>query len=165
MRPLFEGRDHIAGATPVPLLIAALGGHMLRIAGQMADGTVLGLTGPKTIESHIVPKITAATGEAGRGAPRIVASFPTALTNEPDRARERISELLGMYGMLSSYRAILDREGVDGTGDIAVLGDEKALDAALDRLRDIGVTDFDATILSLNEELEARTLDYLESRL
>ncbi len=160
-----HGAINIVGATPVPLLIAALGDHMLRVAGQMADGTVLGLTGPKTIENHIVPKLRAAAEQAGRGAPRVVASFPTALTNDPDRAREKISEMLGMYGMLPSYRSMLDREGAGGPGDIAVVGDEKALDAALDRLRDIGVTDYDATLLPVEEGFEARTLEYLQSRL
>jgi F420-dependent oxidoreductase-like protein len=155
----------VPGASPVPLLIAALGDRMLRIAGGATDGTLLGLTGPKTIESHIVPKIRAAAEEAGRAAPRVVASFPTVLTNDPDHAREKITELLGMYGNLPSYRAMLDREGVGGPGDIAVVGDEKALDAALDRLRDIGVTDYDATIVPVDEDTEARTLSYLQSRL
>jgi len=160
-----HGAINIAGAIPVPLLIGALGDHMLRIAGQMADGTVVGLTGPKTIEGHIVPKLRAAAEQAGRSSPRVVASFPTVLTNDPDRAREKISEMLGMYGMLPSYRAMLDREGAAGPGDIAVVGDEKALDAALDRLRDIGVTDYDATLMPVEEGGGARTLEYLQSRL
>jgi len=168
----FEGEEYrvnvvldVPGAAPVPLLVAALGDQMLRIAGRAADGTVLGLTGPKTIESHIVPKIRAAAAETGRAAPRVVASFPTALTNDPDDAREKVTKLLGMYGNLPSYRAMLDKEGVAGPGDIAVVGDEKALDAALDRLRDIGVTDYDATIVPVDEGADARTLDYLQSRL
>ncbi len=160
-----HGAINIADATPVPLLIAALGDRMLRIAGEMTDGTIVGLTGPKTIEDHIVPKLRAAAEQAGRGQPRVVASFPTVLTNDPDRARERISEMLGMYGMLPSYRTMLEREGVAGPGDIAVVGDEKALDAALDRLCDIGVSDYDATLLPVEEGGAARTLDYLQSRL
>jgi F420-dependent oxidoreductase-like protein len=168
----FEGREYrvgvaldVPGAAPVSLLVAALGDQMLRVAGQAADGTCLGLTGPKTIESHIVPKLRAAAEEAGRAAPRVVASFPTALTNDPDGAREKITTMLGMYGNLPSYRAMLDREGAAGPGDIAVVGDENALDAALDRLRDAGVTDYDATIVPVDEAAEARTLDYLQSRL
>ena len=70
-----------------------------------------------------------------------------------------------MYGNLPSYRAMLDKEGVAGPGEIAVVGDEQALDAALDRLRDVGVTDFDATIVPMEAGDEARTLDYLQSRL
>jgi hypothetical protein len=60
---------------------------------------------------------------------------------------------------------MLDREGVAGPGDIAVVGDEAALDAALGRLRDIGVTDYDATFAGVDEGSDARTLDYLQSRL
>jgi F420-dependent oxidoreductase-like protein len=155
----------VPGAPRVPLLIAALGDRMLEVAGGAADGTVLGLTGPKTIESHIVPKLRAAASAAGRPEPRVVASFPTVLTNDEDSAREQVSAQLGMYGNLPSYRAMLDREGVAGPGDIAVVGSEAELDAALDRLRDIGVTDYDATILPLDEGADARTLDYLQSRL
>ena len=155
----------VPGASKVPLLIAALGDRMLRVAGELADGTVVGLTGPKTIESHVVPKIQAAAREAGRAAPRVVASFPTVLTDDVEAAREKTTEMIGMYANLPSYRAMLDREGVAGPGDIAVVGDEKALDAALDRLRDIGVTDYDATIVPLDEGAEARTLDHLQSRL
>ena len=63
----FEGEQYrvtaafqVPGAKPVPVLIAALGDHMLKIAGNTADGTILWMTGPQTIESHIVPKINAA---------------------------------------------------------------------------------------------------------
>jgi len=73
--------------------------------------------------------------------------------------------MIGMYANLPSYRAMLDREGVAGPGEIAVVGDEKALDAALDRLRDIGVTDFDAAIMPVEEGADERTLAFLESRL
>jgi F420-dependent oxidoreductase-like protein len=168
----FEGDEYrvgvslaVPGAAPVPLLVAALGEQMLRVAGRLADGTVLGLTGPKTIESHIVPGICAASEEAGRPAPRVVASFPTVLTSDPDGAREMVNAMIGMYANLPSYRAMLDREGAAGPGDIAVVGDEKALDAALDRLRNIGVTDFDATIVPVDEDADTRTLGYLQSRL
>ncbi|MBW2419064.1 MAG: TIGR03564 family F420-dependent LLM class oxidoreductase [Deltaproteobacteria bacterium] len=168
----FEGEDYrvggalnVPGAAPVPLLIAALGDLMLGVAGSAADGTVVGLTGPKTIESHIVPRLRAAADAAGRPSPRVVASFPTALTHDPGAARDRVDQQMGMYAMLPSYRAMLDREGVAGPGDIAVVGDEETLDAALGRLRDIGVTDYDATLVSVDEGSDARTLDFLQSRL
>lgn len=168
----FEGQEYkvnatldVGGASQVPVLIAALGDHMLKIAGRSAAGTILWMTGPNTIESHIVPKITAAAKEAGREAPRVVAGFPIILTNDPDGAREKIASSLTMYGMLPSYRAMLDKEGAAGPADIAIAGDEKVLDAALDRLRDVGVTDFDAAIMPVEDGAEARTLDYLASKL
>jgi hypothetical protein len=73
--------------------------------------------------------------------------------------------MLSMYGQLPSYRAMLDKEGVAGPGDLAIVGDEKALGAALDRLRDIGVSDFDAALIPAEEGARERTLGFLESRL
>src|ERR1035441_1131975 len=44
-------------APPPIVLVAALGTTMLGIAGRMATGTVTWMTGPATVESHIVPTI------------------------------------------------------------------------------------------------------------
>ena len=51
-----------------------------------------------------------------------------------------------MYGGLPSYRAMLDAEGAEGPGDLALAGDEKTLEAAIRRFADAGVTDFHAAI-------------------
>ena len=168
----FEGEEYrvnlaldIPGAMPVPTLLAALGDHMLRIAGQTADGTILWMTGPDTIESHVGPKLRAAATQAGRPEPRIVAGLPIVLTDNVEAARESIDKTLVIYGQLPSYRAMLDKEGAAGPSDVALLGDEKALDAQIQRLRDIGVTDFSASIVSTEDGAVARTLDYLESKL
>ncbi len=155
----------VGGASPVPLLIAALGDRMLQLAGKYTDGTILWMTGPATIEGHIQPKLTAAAEAAGRPAPRIVAGFPIALTNDPEGAREAIGTNLAMYGQLPSYRAMLDKEGAAGPADIAIVGDEAAVKAQLGRLRDVGVTDFDAAIVPVDGETDARTLDFLQSEL
>src|SRR5579859_1981558 len=50
----------VAPVAPVPVLIAALGPVMLRIAGEQADGTVLWMADERAIGDHVVPKITAA---------------------------------------------------------------------------------------------------------
>ena len=150
---------------PPSLLLAALGDVMLGLAGRFTDGTILWMTGPATIESHIGPKLRGAAKQAGRPEPRIVAGFPIALTDDPDAARGFVAQNLAMYGQLPSYRAMLDKEGAEGPADIAILGDESVLDAALDRLRDVGVTDFDAAIVPVDPEADARTVAYLESRL
>jgi alkanesulfonate monooxygenase SsuD/methylene tetrahydromethanopterin reductase-like flavin-dependent oxidoreductase (luciferase family) len=151
----------VPGAKPVPVLVAALGEQMLRLCGRLADGTLLWMTGPKTIETHVVPTLFGAAEEAGRPRPRIVASLPIALTDAPEAAREWIAKNFSIYGSLPSYRAMLDREGAAGPADVAIAGDEKALGAALDRLRDLGVTDFSAAIAAVDAETGRRTLDYL----
>src|SRR4029453_4839906 len=68
---------------PPPVLIAALAPVMLRLAGEMADGTITWMTGPKTLETHIVPRITKAAKETRRPDPRIVVGLPIAVTDDP----------------------------------------------------------------------------------
>ena len=155
----------VPGAQPVPLLVAALGPVMLKLTGRMADGTITWMTGPKTLEDHIIPTMGKAAADAGRPAPRTVAGLPIVITNDPASARETIGKLLTMYGQLPSYRAMLDREGVAGPADVALAGDENEVGAALDRLRDIGLTDLNAAIMPIEEGAGERTLEFLKSRL
>ena len=126
----------------VPVLLAALAPRMLQLAGREADGTVLWMTGPATIESHIVPAITAAAADAGRPAPRVVCLLPVCVTGDPDGARERAAQMFSIYGQLPSYRAMLDQEGAAGPADVAIVGDEAAVAAQIDVLGGVGVTDF-----------------------
>lgn len=168
----FEGEEYRVGlelgvpeAKPVPVIIAALGEHMLRIAGERAAGTILWATGPRAIEHHIAPKIRDAARAAGRAEPRIVAGMHIVLTSDVEAARERVARMLSFYAQMPSYRAMIELEQADEPSDLALLGDEQALDAGLDRLRDIGVTDFEASIVAMDDEAEERTLDYLQSRL
>jgi alkanesulfonate monooxygenase SsuD/methylene tetrahydromethanopterin reductase-like flavin-dependent oxidoreductase (luciferase family) len=89
----------------VPVLIAALGPRMLRIAGERSAGTITWATGPKTLEAHTVPILRAAASEAGRPEPRVVAGFPIALAADRERARAFAAELFSMYRDIPSYRA------------------------------------------------------------
>jgi 5,10-methylenetetrahydromethanopterin reductase len=130
------------GEGRVPVLLAALGDQMLRLAGQQTDGTVLWMTGPATVRDHIVPTITEAAAAAGRPAPRVVCILPVCVTGDPDGARERAARVFAIYGELPSYRAMLDREGAAGPGDVAIVGDEDAVATQIRALADAGVTDF-----------------------
>ncbi len=155
----------VPGATRVPLLVAALGPTMLRLTGELADGTITWMTGPKTLAAHIAPTLREAAKAAGRPEPRIVAGFPIILTRQPAEAREKIAKGLVIYGQLPSYRAMLDREGAAGPADIALAGDEKYLRGELARLREIGVTDLCAAITAVEDGAEERTLAFLASEL
>lgn len=155
----------VPGAEPPPVLLAAMAPRMLALAGSVADGTSLWMTGPDTIEDYIAPALREASERAGRAAPRIVAAFPIAITDDPDDARERVGKMLANYGGIPSYRAMLDREGAGGPGDVAILGDERALDEALDRLEAMGVSDFSASIMPVDPEAEGRTAAYLIARM
>ena len=139
-------RANIGLTTPspgrVPVVIAALGAQMLRLAGAQADGTVLWMTGSATVRDHIVPVITEAARGAGRPSPRVVCILPVCVTDDPDNARERASRVFAIYGQLPSYRAMLDREGAAGPADVAIVGHEDTVAAQIATLAEAGVTDF-----------------------
>ncbi len=153
----------VPGVTELPVVVAALGPVMLRLAAELADGTNTWMVGPKTMESHIVSRLVAAATAAGRNDPRVVGGYPVILTNKPDEARAKIAEGLTIYGQLPSYRAMLDREGVAGPADIAIAGDENLVRGEIKRLENIGVTDFNAAIMDVEEGAYDRTLEFLSS--
>jgi F420-dependent oxidoreductase-like protein len=148
------GPLQVEAPTP-PVLVAALGTAMLTLAGRMASGTVTYLTGPATVESHIVPTIRAAAAEAGRPEPRVVVALPVCVTGEADAARDQASELWALYGHLPSYRAMLDREGAAGPADVAIVGTESEVRGRVRRFADIGVTEFCGAPFGSSQEIEA----------
>ena len=146
----------VPGADRMPVVVAALGPVMLKIAGELADGTNTWMVGPKTMAKHIVPGL-------GRSDATVVGGVPIVLTTNIDQARETIGKNLVMYGQLPSYRAMLDREGVEGPQDIAIVGDENTLRGEIKRFEDAGVTDFNAAIMDVEEGAYDRTLEFLSS--
>jgi F420-dependent oxidoreductase-like protein len=142
------------------VLLAALQPRMLALAGGLADGTVTWCTGPITLEGQIVPMITKAARDAGRAAPRIVVPLPTIVTDDESYGREQADQQLLGYGQIPVYRAVLDREGVDGPADVSIVGDEASVTAQLARLADIGATDFVAIPAGTDDD-HRRTLDHL----
>jgi len=126
----------------VPLLLAALAPQMLKLAGSQADGTVLWMTGPATVRDYIVPSLAAAARAAGRPAPRVVCVLPVCVTDDPAQARADAGKAFAIYGQLPSYRAMLDKEGAAGPGDVAIVGNEDSVAAQITALAEAGVTDF-----------------------
>ena len=150
-----EANLSVTGATPPPVLIAALAPKMLALAGTEAAGTVTWMTGPKTLAEHTIPTIRSAAANAGRPAPRIVAGLPIAVADDASGARETAARAFQVYGMLPSYRAMLDREAAGGPADVAIVGDEGAVGAQLGRLAEVGVTDFLAAIFPVGKDKAA----------
>ncbi len=143
----------------VPVLLAALAPQMLRLAGERTDGTVLWMTGPATVSSHIAPAINAAAEAAGRPRPRVVCILPVCVTDDPGAARARAADVFAIYGQLPSYRAMLDREGAAGPADVAIVGGEDTVAAQIGALAQAGVTDFVAGEFARGAEaVRTRTL-------
>jgi 5,10-methylenetetrahydromethanopterin reductase len=149
---------------PCPVLVAALGAQMLKLAGTVTDGTMTWMTGPATIAAHTVPTITAAAEAAGRPAPQIATSLPVCVTRDIDAARQRAAQDFQVYGFLPSYRAMLDREGAEGPADVAIVGDEGTVEKQVRALADAGVTEYIASIFGSREE-RAQTRTLLKSML
>ena len=141
------------------VVLAALGPKMLELAGRLGDGTLTWMTGPATIESHVVPVINDAAKAAGRPVPRVGVGLPVCVTDDEAAARERAARNFEIYGTLPSYRAMLDREGAEGPADVAFVGDEKAVTGMMEGLAGIGATDFIANVFGSSEErIRTRTL-------
>lgn len=151
-------------AGPVPCGIAALAPVMLRLAGELAGGTVLWMANAEAIEGYIKPRMDRAASNVGAPSPEVLASLPVALTDDVPAAREEANRQFAMYGTLPSYRAILDHGGAANPGDAALLGNEAELDAQLDRLEAAGVTLFNGATFRAEPGGPARTREYLADR-
>ncbi len=150
----------VPGAARPQVLIAALGPGMLKVTGELADGTSMFWCGPNYIEGTAVPIITKAAAGAGRPAPRIVAGIPIAVTDKEDSARESCGRIWEVYGKIFSYRNVIAAEGASGVADLAVVGDEASVRAQIKRLESIGVTDYNGSILPVPEDPESSQRTY-----
>lgn len=139
-------------AHPVPLLLAALGPRLLRVAGELADGTILWMGNARSIESHVSPRIRAAAEAAGRPEPRIVAGLPIAVHDDVDEARAAAAREFTVYGTLPNYQRLLAHGGISGPGEAAIVGNEESVAAQIQALFDAGATDYWAAIFPVGED-------------
>jgi len=161
----------VTDITPTPVLIAALGPLMLRIAGERTDGTILWLADERAIGSHIAPTINAAAEGAGRPAPRVVAGVPVCLCrdDEVEVAKERANRVLSEAEVSPNYQKLLDQGDARNVGDILAAGSEASIEKRLRSFADAGTTDVSVRVVPIgadrDEKLESsrRTREYLAS--
>ena len=139
------------------VLIAAMAPVMLNLAGAVADGTALWMTGPNTIKTHVAPRINEAAEQAGRPEPRIAAALPVCVTDDVAKAREAGAKAFAVYGTLPSYRAMLDKEGAETPGDVAIVGTEDQVAEGIQSVADAGVTEFFAAPFGSPDEVSRTT--------
>lgn len=160
------GGRAVAPSQPVPLLVSALGPRLLRLAGELGDGTVLWMAPAKAIETHVVPRITAAAADAGRPAPRIVAGLPVAVHDDEAEARAAAVTYSTAYAGMANYQRILEIGDKAAPADAAIVGDEKSVTSQLQSLLDAGATDIWAAVFPVGEDKAAsrrRTTELLKS--
>jgi F420-dependent oxidoreductase-like protein len=140
---------------PPPVLIAALAPVMLRMAGELTDGTITWMVGPKALEGHIVPRITKAATDGGRPSPRVVVGLPIAVTDDAAGARERAAKSFQVYGTLPNYQRVLNIEGAGGPAEVAIVGNESEVEQQLRDLASAGATDFLGGMFPVDDDVKA----------
>jgi F420-dependent oxidoreductase-like protein len=166
-----HGPVDLTDSFDMPVLVAALGPTMLRIAGERTGGTILWMADERAIGDYVVPRITKAAQAAGRPQTRVVAGVPVALcsSSEADEARTYASEVLGHADFSPNYVRLLEHGDAEDVGDTMAAGDESAIVARLRSYRDAGVTDLAVRVVPLGEDAKTRsqsrrrTQDFLAS--
>ncbi len=148
----------VTDIVPTPILLAALAPVMLRVAGELASGTILWMADERAIGEHVAPRITSAAAAAGRPAPRIVAGVPVVLcrNDEVREARSWANQALGHAEYSPNYQRLLEHGDATDVGDLCAAGDESAVVARLRSFRDAGATDLSVRVLPLGSDRAAR---------
>jgi 5,10-methylenetetrahydromethanopterin reductase len=148
----------ITDITPTPVLLAALGPLMLRLAGERTDGTILWMADERAIGSHIAPAINRAAEAAGRPAPRVVAGVPICLCTdqEIDTAVARANRVLSEAEVSPNYQRLLEHGDARTVGDILAAGSETTIEKRLRAFADAGVTDLSFRVVPIGETRDER---------
>jgi F420-dependent oxidoreductase-like protein len=136
----------------VPVLVAALGPRLLRVAGELADGVVLWMAPPRAIAHHVVPKLHSVAAAAGRPAPRVVAGLPVAVHDDEAEARAAAAATSTMYSGMANYHRILQIGGAANPAEAAIIGNEACVRAQLRALIDAGATDVWAAVFPVGDD-------------
>ena len=131
----------VAGGTPIPVYVAAMGPKALQVTGELADGTMPYLAGPRTIAEFIEPAIAKAAADAGRQKPRIIAQVPAIVSDDIDVAKSFAAEQLSLFETIPSYQKVIAREGVASAADLAAVGSAESVMRQLQSYLDAGAND------------------------
>ena len=149
-----NGQVRVPGATAPQVLISALAPVMLRIAGELADGTITWMAGCGRSSRTSRPDQKAAR-EAGRPAPRIIVGLPVVVSADAAAAREKAAQAFRVYGTLPNYQRILATSGADGPADVAIVGNEAEVERQLRDLASAGATDYLAGMFTVGDDPQA----------
>ena len=143
---------------PVPVLLAALAPRMLKLAGERSTGTILWLADAKSIADYILPTVGKAAADAGRPAPRIVATVPVTLCaeSEVEGARAFATERLGHAEFSPNYQRLLQHGEVNDIDELLMAGSEQDILDRIRGFRDAGATDLAARVLPYGTDRAAR---------
>ncbi len=154
-----HGNLNIPGAPIPPVYVAALGPQMLRIAGELTAGTITWMVGPRTLAELTAPIIRDSAEKAGRPEPEIITPMPVCVTSDRERAFTIADEELKWYETLPSYRAMLNREGVEKAASMAIIGNEDEVRTRIADFEEAGSTTFAIKVFGDPDD-QARTREF-----
>ena len=156
----------ITDLAPTPVLLAALGPVMLKLAGERADGTILWMADERTIGEHIAPTVTKAAAAAGRPSPRIVAGVPVCLCgdDEVETAMARANRILAEAEISPNYQRLLDHGDAQQVGDLLAAGRESSIEKRLQAFADAGATDISVRVLPIGDNRDELVASYKRTR-
>jgi 5,10-methylenetetrahydromethanopterin reductase len=145
-----DGGFVVPGTSPVSVVVGALAPRMVAVAGELADGLVTWLAGPRSLETMIVPQLREAA--VGRPDPRVVAAIPVAVCDDAEAGRRSGRTRPPRFGGLENYRRLFERDGVSSVGELVVVGDEDDVARQLRRYAEVGVTELWATVFAVGAD-------------
>jgi alkanesulfonate monooxygenase SsuD/methylene tetrahydromethanopterin reductase-like flavin-dependent oxidoreductase (luciferase family) len=150
----------------LPILLAGLSPAMLRLAGEVADGVILWACPHEYVRDVVVPEVTRGRQTAGKGLDgfTIMAAVPAAVGGDRGAVLDGVRSELHRYFGLPFYRAMFDAAGFGrdlaaydaaapdveaqkrAIGEefieaLCALGDERDVQAGIERYRAAGATD------------------------
>ncbi|SEO49645.1 LLM class flavin-dependent oxidoreductase [Trujillonella endophytica] len=139
-----EGDRRLAGAPALhtDVLLGAVNPAMVALAVELGSGVVTWSAGEATLRDVV----GAAVRGSGRTGVRVVAALPVTVTDDEAAARGHVQRRLGANDRFPSYRKVLEREGVAGVADLAVVGTAAQVRDRLAGFAGLGVTDFAAHV-------------------
>jgi F420-dependent oxidoreductase-like protein len=154
------------GAAPTPLLVGALGPRMLRVAGEVADGTIATWCDEAAIERVIGPGVREAAAAAGRPAPRVGTVLPVVVSDDRTEARRAVAEHFAIYDQIPRYHRMVELGDAASAAAICAVGNEQEVRDRLRAFESAGLTDLLAAPFVVGEDAAAsrqRTLECLAS--
>lgn len=134
----YDGSLDVPEATGCDVMLAALGPKMLRLCAERTSGTILWMTGPKTIREKIIPTLKESQTKKTL---RVAAMLPIFITDDMVVGKRIAAKTYALYAQMPSYRKMLNEEGMKNPEDYVLVGSEETVLEALSNYRAAGITD------------------------
>jgi len=150
----------VPGAEAVAIYLAALAPLMLKLAGGRAEGTITWMCDERAIDTHVVPRLTAAAEGVGRPVPRVIGGLPVAVCSSREEGLAAAEARYGGYRDIPTYARALARGESGSPAEVAAVGTEEQVAARLRSYAAAGVTDLAAMTFGIGADAAERSRNH-----